>query len=255
MDQTEALICTHLQHEGLGSLYERIVLSRWFRALAARYGYSSVVEYGCSITKGYDNSALLAQGIPVTVADAQIDQIRRTWMFPQQPVFSSLPEAPAADLVWNFAQLQMEPHLLDAMTRLAKRHILVFVPNILNPGTPIHLAYHLLTRTRCHHAERGSVRLRTRTGLLRHLASHNIRVIDSGYIDAPPIPDIAFSIRELKTTLGRAPANGAGNGATTEPIKAWRRVETMTRFEESRLVSPFKPVVGHHIFALGEVAQ
>ena len=253
VNSIEEQICTHLQHEGIGSVYERVVLSRWFRDLTMRHGYASVLEYSCPITKGYDNVTFLDHGVQATVADKDVDRIREGWKFRLQPVFSDLQSAPTADLVWNFAQVQMDARVIDAIKPLAQKHILVLVPNIFNPGTPFHLTYHLLTRTSCRHAERGSVRLRTRSGLLRLLAEKGIEVIDSGYVDAPPIPDIAFSIRELKETMGWSQANDADGGPPTDPAIVWQRVQQMTRFENSPLVSPFKSIFGHHIYALGRV--
>lgn len=254
MNNIEALICTHLQGEGIGSVYERVVLSRWFRDLIVRHSYADVLEYRCPITKGYDNITFLDQGLRVTVADEDIDRIQEGWKFSLEPAFSTLRAAPMADLVWNLAQVQLDARLIDTMKALTRKHILIFVPNILNFGTPIHLAYHLLTRTPCHHAERGSIRVRTRTGLLRLLADRKIEVIESGYIDAPPIPDIGFSIRELKKTMGWSQAGASNGNPTTDPTTVWQRVQYMMRFEHSPLVAPFKPLFGHHLFALGRVA-
>lgn len=264
MNTIEAEICTHLQHEGLGSVYERVVLSRWFRDLARQQGYRSVMEYSCGITKGYDTITFVEQGLPATVADPHIAAIEAGWKFKERPSFATLEDAPPADLVWNFAEVQMNPALIDAMKPLANKHILIFVPNILNAGTPVHLTYHLLTRTACRHAERGSVRIRTRNGLLHLLADHGIDVLKSGYIDAPLIPDIAFSIRELKQTLRRgqpAATNGhAANGHNghsdeppAKPDAVWQRVQWLGPFETNPLLAPFKPIVGHHIWALGRV--
>jgi hypothetical protein len=155
--------------------------------------------------------------------------------------------------VWSFAQIQLDAQTIDRMKELARKHVLVFVPNILNFGTPFHVAYHLLTRTPCRHAERGSVRLRSRAGLMRFLADQRIEVLASGYIDAPPIPDIGFSIRELKETVGWTQANAAVSTPVAEPAAVWQRVQRMMWFEDSRLMAPFKPVFGHHVFALGRV--
>ena len=255
----EIFFCANFQHEGLGSLYERVVLSRFLRGLARRYGYASVLEYSCPVTKGCDNITFLDEGLHVTVGDENIGRIRESWKLPQQPLFSDLNTAPPADLVWNFAQIQMNEALFDRMKRLSRKHLLIFVPNILNIGTPAHLSYHLLTRTACRHAERGSVRIRTKTGLLRFLKDRNVEVIESGYIDAPPLPDIGFSIRELKETLGWSKPdhqNGSSApeaGPIADPVMVWQRVQQMIRFEKSRIVAPFKPVFGHHIFALGRI--
>jgi hypothetical protein len=253
MNSLETMVCRHLQHEGIGSVYERVILRRWFRALAQRHNYASVLEYGCGVTKGYDNISFLDQGIRVTVADEDVDAIQESWQFPQRPAFCTLTESPEADLVWSFAQLQMDASIIDAMKGLTTKHVLVFVPNILNFGTPIHLAYHLLTRTPCRHAERGSVRLRTRRGLLRFLVEEKIEVIESGYIDAPPIPDIGFSIRELRGTMGWSQADASEDKPPTDPTRVWQRVESLTRFENSPFIAPFRPLFGHHIFALGRV--
>ena len=256
----EVLFCTHFQHEGLGSLYERVVLSRFLRDLAVRHGYTTVLEYSCPITKGYDNITFLEEGIQVTIADEQIDRIQGAWQFSQRPQFSSLSTAPSADLVWNFAQIQVHEEMIGSMKRFSKKHMLIFVPNFLNIGTPAHLSYHFLTRTSCRHAERGSVPIRTRTGLLRFLRSQNVHVIESGYIDAPPLPDIGFSIRELKETIGLSKANNRNGGVSappgpaSDPLRVWQRVQQMIRFETSPIVRPFKPVFGHHIYALGRVA-
>ncbi len=251
----ERLFCAHLQHEGIGSVYERVVLSRMFRRLLARHEYSSVLELGCAITRGYDNVTFLAAGVPATVADDPVEPIESAWALPLRPAFSSRASAPRADLVWSFASAQMTPSIVREMVPFARKHVLVFVPNVVNPGTPIHLAYHALTGTPCRHAERGSVAIRTKVGLRRLLQTAGLRVVVSGYVDAPPIPDIAFSLRELRETIGWAPRLGANGQHGADPDALWRRVQQMTAFERSQLVAPLKWLVGHHIFALGAVPE
>ena len=255
MDRIEHLFCAYLQHEGIGTLYERIVKGRMLRRLAEDNGYTSVLELGCAVTKGFDNLAFLDKGVEVTVADAQIDDIRNNWPFAQRPNFSELEAAPPADLVWAFARVQLEPSVIEHMKLLARRQLLVFVPNVLNPGAPAHFTYHLLTRTPCRHAERGRPAFRTRSGLIRLMAQHGVRVLDSGYIDAPPIPNIAFSIREFKQALGwlKTTNNGQSTASMRDPARVWQSMQALTRFEASPLVRPLKLVVAHHIYALGVV--
>jgi hypothetical protein len=255
LDRTEHLFCTYLQHEGIGTLYERIVKGRMLRRLAEDNGYGSVLELGCSVTKGFDNLAFLDKGLDVTVADADIGTVRSNWPFPQSPNFSEIDRAPPADLVWTFARVQLEPAVIETMKRLARRQLLVFVPNVLNPGAPAHFTYHIVTRTPCRHAERGRPAFRTRPGLVRLLSHRGVRVLDSGYVDAPPIPNIAFSIRELKQAMGwtKTVANGQPTGSTRDPARVWQTMQSLTRFEASGLVRPFKFVIAHHIYALGVV--
>jgi hypothetical protein len=80
-----------------------------------------------------------------------------------------------------------------------------------------------------------------------------VRILDSGYIDAPPIPNIAFSIRELKQALGVAQNGRVANGPPTDPERVWRRVRALNRFETHPASVPFRPLVAHHIFALGSL--
>jgi hypothetical protein len=255
LDRVEYLFCTHLQHEGIGTLYERIVKGRMLRRLADENGYTSVLELGCAVTKGFDNLAFLDKGLEVTVADAHIGVIQNTWPFSPRPNFSGLESAPPADLVWTFARVQLEPSVIENMKQVARRHLLVFVPNVLNPGAPAHFMYHVLTRAPCHHAERGRPSFRTRPGLVRLMARHGVRVLESGYIDAPPIPNIAFSIREFKEAMGWLPAASDGGAApfTRDPATVWRSMQALTRFEASPVVRPLKSVIAHHIYALGVV--
>ncbi len=269
MNDVERLICTHLQHEGIGSLYERLILSRWLPELAQTRGYSSILEYGVPITHGYDNVILIKAGLDVTIADAQATQVERDWPFPWKPTFVTPEAAPSADLVWSFAHAQLDPSIVATMKKHSKRDVLVMVPNFFNHGAPFHAAYHLLTGTTCGHAERGSKSIRTHAGLKRLVMNAGLRVVTSGFLDAPPIPDIAFSIRELKEVMGakfkkNGHTNGT-NGLTNGAIKpaavpaaaaeaAWKRIDMLTRFEDHPFTKPFKFLNGHHIFVLGTLA-
>jgi hypothetical protein len=254
LESAELQFCALLQDEGIGTLYERIVKGRMLRQLARAHGYASILEFGAPVTKGFDNLPFLEQGLPVCVADANIENIKAQWRFERQPTFSTLDAAPSADLVWSFARVQLEPAVLDGMLAHARRHVLVFVPNILNPGAPVHAAYHALSRAACHHAEQGPAHLRTRSGLVQLLAQRGVHVFGSGYVDAPPIPNVAISVREVKAALGLG-ANGHAGAAVpaADPARVWRRMEALTRFEALPLAKPLRPVLGHHVFAIGSV--
>jgi hypothetical protein len=257
LDRVEQLFCTYLQDEGIGTLYERIVKGRMLRGLAVEHGYRTVLEYGCAVTKGYDNLAFLDQGLSVTLADENIEAFRRGWRFPQHPTYATLDAASPADLVWSFARAQLQPSVIDAIKPLARKHLLIFVPNVFNPGAPIHSTYHLITRTPCRHAERGRPGLRTRAGLVRLMRRHGVRVLASGYIDAPPIPNIAFSLHELKQVMGWLGKNGQDPdhfAPARDPDAVWRNMEALTRFETHPAALPFRPIIAHHIYALGAAA-
>lgn len=232
--ERELLICQKTQNEGFGAVYERIMLGRLLKRLAQKYGIRSVLEYGCSITKGYDNLALMSQ-CEVTVANE-----------------NAPPPEGRFDLVWNFALTQQEPRLLEKMKQHSKRYILVFTPNLLNIGTPIHLMLHVLSRTKCQHAERGRIALRTPWGLKNFFAKQGLKVLEAGIIDIPPWPDTAFSIKDVKRMLGfKIRENEPWFSQDPEIILA--KIEKMSFLEKSSLPYLLKLFFAHHLFVLGEI--
>ena len=70
--------------------------------------------------------------------------------------------------------------------------------------------------------------------------------------ETPPLKPYAAWLDEiwLEHAGERGPAL-----STNQSLALWRRVQRMTAFETSRLIGPFKPMVGHHIFALGKVRR
>ncbi|MBI2940630.1 MAG: hypothetical protein HYY04_09355 [Chloroflexi bacterium] len=253
----ELAICAFAQDEGLGSVYERVVLRRFLARLAEELRLRSVLEYGCAITRGYDNLAWLDR-CDVTVYDPDIARIRAAWRPDRQPRLVDHVGGKTNgdvdgkhDLVWNFAQIQTRPELLAELLPSAGRYVLVFTPNILNWGTPFHLAYHALTRVECRHAERGRLALRTRAGLAAYVRSHRLRVLRTGYIDMPYLPDIGFSIRELKQVLGRGTPESE---AAPQPSAAvLRKVEWLMGWERRALPDPVQAVLAHHCWVLAQV--
>jgi hypothetical protein len=245
----EREIFRNIQNEGIGSVYERIILKRFFERLSSKYSFDSVLEYGCKITKGYDNLVFMKRA-KVTLFDSDIETISKNWCFKLKPEFSSGNLHKKYDLVWNFAILQQEPRIITIMKNLSRRYILIIVPNILNYGTPIHLAYHFFTRTECKHAERGNLKLRTRLGLKRFTEKNGIKILECDYIDMPPIPDIGFSIKELLEFLGC----NTKNERSLQNIDAiTQKIEKMMVFENKNLPSIIRAFFGHHIFLFGEV--
>lgn len=249
----EKEICSVTHKEGLGSIYERIMLKRFFEDLARQYAFSTVLEYqGLAITKAIDNITFLKLGKEVTVADKEISQILGNWPFKEKPYFS-LPQKKQSkfELVWNFAVVQLQPEIISEMISLSNKFVLIFVPNFLNWGMPVHQLYHFLTRTDCQHAERGSIFLRTQWGIKKLASQEKIKIIKIGYIDMPPLPDIGFSIKELKNQLGvktelkRKPTSTNSEGVL-------KKINQMTFIEKLPLPEIMRLPFAHHLYLFGE---
>jgi hypothetical protein len=86
---------------------------------------------------------------------------------------------------------------------------------------------------------------------VRLVARRGVRVLSSGYIDAPPIPNIAFSIREFKQAMGWATPSTDDAQPAADAAAVWRRMQALTHFESHPLAVPFRPIIAHHIYALG----
>lgn len=247
----ENFICSLISEEGIGSIYERIVLKRFFEKSIIKYQFQSLLEYGCKITKGYDN-IIFFEKKTVTVSDQNIEEIKKRWRFPSKPVFSTLNFTKKYDLVWNFALVQQNPDLLLKMKDLSQKYVLVFTPNIYNCGTPFHWGYHFLTRTPCYHAEQGSISLRTLSGLKRFFLKNGLKIVDCGYIDMPPIPDIGFSINELKKFLNKDFIVPEKPKLPIDMIRT--KIGKMMFVENSPVLKNIlRPVMSHHNFILGEI--
>jgi hypothetical protein len=247
----ELEICSFASGEGLGSVYERIVLRRFLAKLAEELDLRSVLEYGASISKGYDNLAWMDR-CEVTVYDPKAAELESGWR-PNRKVKLVDQCSGMFDLVWSFAQVQRRPERLAEMVQHTQRYVLVFVPNILNWGTPFHWCYHALTRVECHHAEQGGLLVRSRAGLESLARSHGLKVVRSGYVDMPYLPDIGFSIRELKGVLGIPARDAAAAGATpSSPAATMRKVEWLMGWERRALPEWAQSVLAHHCWVLGE---
>jgi hypothetical protein len=246
MEEIEKVIILKTWNEGIGSVYERLMLYRFFLKLNEKYKFKSVLEYNCPITKGYDNLAFMGKSF-VTIADSNIELIKNNWKFENLPVFSSFDKLEKYDLVWNFAIVQLQPNVIKEMLNFTNKYILIFVPNVLNFGAPIHFLYHFITRQKCNHAERGKFFVRTKRGLMRLAKSYGINILKCDYIDMPILPDIGFSRKELKQLFG---------------IKE-KKKDDIPNFDDSlfkkigfleRMNLPdfIKTVISHHIYLFGE---
>jgi hypothetical protein len=236
--------------EGLGSCYERCQLFYLLPELLKGLNCKSVLEFPVPVSKGWDNLGFLKRGSKVVVGNESIDRLENLWPYEEKPIFAKLNQLDQQfDLVWNFAVIHQDPLILEKMAKLSNRYILVFTPNVLNWGAPIHWGLHLLTRTKCSHPERGNFKLMNLFGLKRFLKKRGLIVVKAGYFDMPFWPDFAFSTEEIKKNI---PFLKLGNKKKTGTVNSLTSVIEKAMFLEKKLPKIFWPIMAHHQYVLAK---
>lgn len=189
--------------EGLGTVYERLVMGRYLHELAAREGLSRILEHpadgvtgviGCNSLPLAENGrqVLLANPVPEALGAA-----RAHWgasrVEPAGLIAADVDRFPFADnsfdLVWNFCIFERfaRPDVLVAeMARVSRRYVLVMTQNLWNLGTGLHALYHLVRGQPWDHGRPSQMTVRAVVHAFRDLG---LRLVERGPIDTPPWVD------------------------------------------------------------------
>jgi len=201
-------------NEGLGLVYERLVLNRYLERLAERFGLRSVLEaplYGMAGVSGINSVQLARCQCAVTLVDWEAERLRgiqRIWQQLNLPVhlvlhrdFTRLPFADASfDLAWQWAGLWYLPDpagLLRELVRVSRRLVFVAMPNPLQPGYI--LRKYLLERNFFHTVAEEWTSIGR---IKRVLRDAGLRLIEEGVMDIPPWPDTVMPAAEVLRRLG-----------------------------------------------------
>ncbi|MDP4012384.1 MAG: hypothetical protein Q8R00_02155 [Candidatus Nanoarchaeia archaeon] len=248
--EVERLICATTQDEGFGSVHERICLERLLRILQKKYNFKDVLELRARITKGFDNLAIMDK-CNITVSDPNIEKIKKDWLYDQKPNFSNkFPDDGKYDLVWNFAMIQQHPEVIKDMIKASKKYVLIAAPNFVSLGTPFHVAWHLITRMPCTHAEQGKVSLRTRGGLETLAKRNGLKIVQSGYVDIPWWPDTAFGFKDIRKFL-KIKEKPQEKQEIQNPDKYLAKIKSYMFLETNPFLYPLAtPLFAHHTYVL-----
>jgi len=138
-------------NEGLGLVYERLVLNDYLDRLLGRYEIHTVLEapvFGMAGVSGINSVHLAEQGCNVTLVDVskeRLEGIRRIWgeldlpcRFLLQEDLTQLPfDDDSFDLTWEWAGLWYLPDaagLLAELARVSRNLVFVAMPNRLQLG-------------------------------------------------------------------------------------------------------------------------
>ena len=213
-------------HEGLGTTYERFILHNYFDSLKTRYGIDSVLEapsFGMTGVSGINSMWWASKGAKVAIVDqssARLESIQKVWVdtgFSAEFVCQSsdsatLPFADGSfDMSWNFAALW---HVKDGETylkelaRVAGKVLFICVPNQQNVCWVL----------RPHNAadyELKNIRIDWITSCL---AASQWRLVDTGFFDVPPWPDIAMKKENILKLVGLDKLAKSSEGTKTEGL-------------------------------------
>jgi hypothetical protein len=209
-------------NEGLGVVYERLVLNDFLGALQKEYGVQTVLEaplFGMAGVSGINSVTLARAGAQVTLVDDEPDRlagVQRIWgelglpaEFLLHDGWERLPFADKSfDLAWNWAALwhlsdrspegaEVPAALLRELARVSRRVVFVAMPNRLQIGYL--LRKYLLEREFVRYvdeawADMGRVR--------RVLEGAGVRIVRQGVLDVPPWPDTVMPASEVLKRLG-----------------------------------------------------
>ena len=248
-NSTIQLVVQATSGEGLGSQYERVQLITLLPKIIEGLKIKAIFEVPAAITKGWDN-VHFGEDKAITVSNEK----DLSSIYPYQPkpsfITPSQSDSKKYDLVWNFAVFHQHPELFNTMMKYSKKYVLIFTPNVLNWGAPLHWGYHLFSKTKCHHPEKGNFNLMTLWGLKKYLKTNGLSIVRTGYFDAPYWPDFAFSKKEL---AGSFPwLIKPQESKQVEDYQAiFSKIKQAEAFEQ-RLPHWTLPLIAHHQYVLAQ---
>ena len=258
--------------EGLGTVYERFMLQRFFESLLDANSIKTVLEvplYGMTGISGINSAYFAERGCEVTLMDSSTEVVtgafeawqdipweKRPRIMHHQDIAALPFGSDSYDLVWNFAALW---HLGDArgllseMARTSAQFVLIFVPNRRQIG--YFLRKHVFDRgffSDVHEEWNDAAEI------IEFLQSFGFELREQGVLDVPPWPDTAFPIKKLFSR------NSSINRKSTTDFWTWdiisyysgkdptlqKRVEKYTVLEDLPIPWRLKLPWAHHRYVL-----
>lgn len=152
---------------GFGTRYEKFIFQEIAKKLAADFKIKRVAEYPANSLLG-DNREIFNKCCPV------VDQIS---------CFQK--NLPKYDLVWNFCKFERQKNpypLLEKMSFLSNKYLLLVVQNKTNPGVFLHKIFHLLVRRKWDH---GFLRKMSAKPVSQACRAKKLKILKVGAFDVP----------------------------------------------------------------------
>jgi len=201
-------------NEGLGVVYERLVLNDYLHNLMERYHIEEVLEapiYGMAGVIGINSVPLAQRDCRVTLVDTDAQRLKgveRVWQelglpckLVYLPNLTSLPFPDGSfELAWNWAALWYlddVPALLGELARVSRSLLFLAMPNRWQMG--YWLRKHILDKEFFTRVDERWVDIERVKSALREAG---VEIIEEGVLDIPPWPDTVMPAVEVIRRLG-----------------------------------------------------
>ena len=190
--------------EGMGTVYERIMIHDYFMKLMKKYDIQSVFEGpsdGITGVRGVNSLIFAKKGKRVvyyTPSKVEENKAKDIWenigkgttieIKHGEPLKFPF-EDNSFDLVWNFCiveHFQNPVALVKEMKRISKKFVLIMNQNRYNIGTYPHVLYHRFRKQEWDH---GDLKWMSFSGLNKMVKRNSLKVVERGVIDVPIWPD------------------------------------------------------------------
>lgn len=201
-------------NEGLGLVYERLMLNDFLEDLQRKYNLNSVLEapiYGMAGVSGINSVILARNGASVTLVDdnaERLENIERIWHELDLTAHFCL-ESPIAelqfadntfDLAWNWAALWYLPDaekLVGKLVRVSRNLVFIAMPNRAQVGYL--MRKYVLEKDFVRYVDESWANINRVKNILR---DWDCALIDEGVLDVPPWPDTVMPATEVLKRLG-----------------------------------------------------
>lgn len=262
--------------EGLGTVYERFILNRFFDYLMNTFSISEVLEvplYGMTGLTGINSVHFVHRGCKVTLVDSErknVDSTFAIWnMLPYERErykilwHENLSELPfrngSFELVWNFAALwhvRDPDKLLCEMARVSSNLILIVVPNRKQIGYL--LRKNILDKEFFNRVDETWIDIKK---IISVLSAFDFSVIEQGVMDVPPWPDTCMPIGKIleKLKIRKNGSQKRGQGSWNWDIMSYylgkdltlkQRVERFNFIERVSIPWQLKALWAHHRYVI-----
>jgi SAM-dependent methyltransferase len=264
-------------NEGLGLVYERLVLNDYLDRTISQHQVHTVLEapiFGMAGVSGINSVRLAQRGCEVTLVDDNPDRLKgveRIWGELHLPAtfvchsdFAHLPFPDRAfDLVWEWAGLWYLPDaqaLLEELVRVSRQLVFVAMPNRVQIGYL--MRKYLLERDFVNYVDESWADIHR---IQRTLRARGVEFLQEGVLDVPPWPDTVMPAAQVLQRLGikskklDSQFSGAGwNWSTMDYYLGRRpelkaRIDAYTFLEHAPIPWQLKAIWAHHRYVLGRV--
>ncbi|HZQ05224.1 MAG TPA: class I SAM-dependent methyltransferase [Anaerolineae bacterium] len=201
-------------NEGLGLVYERLMLNDFLEQLQKKYSLANVLEapiFGMAGISGINSIVLARNGANVTLVDDNAERlagIHRIWQelgldarcIHLDPLIELPFPDDTFDLAWNWAGLWYLPdpeRLIGELVRVSRSLIFIAMPNRAQVGYL--MRKFVLERDFVRYVDESWANIGRVKNILR---DWECKIIDEGVLDVPPWPDTVMPASEVLKRLG-----------------------------------------------------